>query len=263
MKRHLIGALALAVLALSPQIACNAEEEALLAALGGGCLLDSECSSGLVCVFRICHEPCKESKDCPLDDGGEHERCVVGDKPRRICLLTPETLCHLHSDCPGALLCGVDGECRSECGGDRDCLPGQACIGATCADQSELLQGRLVPLPGDAGEGKPCLYDSDCPPGEQGRALACRGGVCDVACLGSDRDCGKYERCSTNEPGEAGECVLVGQPGDLHCSPKDDYPSEQEIGCACLGGELGSQTCNADASGYGPCTNGVQDCTVP
>jgi hypothetical protein len=262
MKRLLLY-VGLVLFAVGAPLACSSEEEALIAALGGGCLLDSDCSSGLVCVFRICHEPCKESKDCPLEDDGDHERCVIGDKPRRICQLHFEKLCHLHSDCPGDLVCAVDGECRNQCGGDRDCLPGQLCVAATCADLGELEQGRLVPTSDTSGEGKPCLYDSDCPPGAGGLALGCRDGACDAGCLGSDRDCGKYERCSTDQPGEPGECQLVGQAGALHCSPKDEFPNEKEIACACLGNQSGTQTCNEDASGYGHCTMGAEDCTLP
>jgi len=247
-------------------LACSAEEEALLAALAGDCLLDSECDAELVCVFRRCHQPCNSAKDCPLRPDGEHQACIVADKPKRVCQLESETTCKLHSDCPGTLLCGIDGACRSECASDRDCTVGQVCVGATCAYPHELDGQGLLPMADDGPRvGAPCRYHSDCPPALDGKVLRCRASFCTVACLGDDRDCGRFERCSTtgSDPPEPGECVLIGTPGALHCSPKDDYPNEQTIACACPDGTSGTQTCNPDGSSYGPCTVNTMPCILP
>ena len=107
--------------------ACNASDEAILAALGQGCLLDSDCNSGLVCVFRHCHQPCATSEDCALDDRGEHLLCVVGEKPNHVCQLDSDARCEGDADCPGTQICAIDDRCRDECAADRDCMPGQLC----------------------------------------------------------------------------------------------------------------------------------------
>ena len=219
-----------------------------------------------MCRFRVCHQPCQTSKDCPRREDGEHQACVVADKPLRICQLDAERDCELHSDCPGDLICGVDGVCRNGCGGDRDCGPEHVCAGGTCAEPLLLDgEGRLTPSERGPREGAPCSYHSDCPPSEDGISLRCRGGFCEVACLGDDRDCGRFERCSTtgSDPPLPGACELIGDPSGLHCSPKDDYPDESAIACACPDGTTGEQLCEPDGSAYGPCTVGMNQCLLP
>ena len=34
---------------------------------------------------------------------------------------------------------------EGECGGDRDCVPGQLCASGACAEPDELIDGRLIP----------------------------------------------------------------------------------------------------------------------
>lgn len=254
-----------AVASMSP-VACNATDEAILAAVEGACLLDSDCDAGLVCRFKLCHQPCETSKDCPLRDDGDRQDCVVVDKPVRVCLLEVERACTRHSDCADELLCGTDGVCRAPCATARDCTPGQVCASGTCAEPGDLEGPGQLPLAdGTPREGAACVYNSDCPPGAGGRALRCRQGFCEASCLGDDRDCGRFERCSTHgtDPPEAGQCELIGPPGQLYCSPKDDFPHEQTITCRCPNGDEGTQTCNSDGSGYGPCQVGTTPCPLP
>lgn len=260
-----IMAVFLGAATLSP-LACTATDEAILAALEGSCLLDSDCDEGLVCRFKLCHQPCQTSEDCPLGNDGDRQDCVVVDKPVRLCLFDGERDCTRHSDCPGELLCGTDGVCRARCASARDCTPGQVCAAGTCAEPEDLEGPGLLPLAeGTPREGAACLYNSDCPPGEGGRQLRCRQGFCEAACLGDDRDCGRFERCSTHgtAPPEPGVCELIGTPDQLFCSPKDDFPYEQTIACQCLNGDAGTQTCNPDGSGYGPCQVGTTPCPLP
>lgn len=240
--------------------ACEGQTAAVLAALGEGCALSSDCTEGLVCVFQVCHVPCETDEDCPVADQGQQGRCVVGEKPARVCLLDSESECARSSDCPGALVCAMDARCRNQCDSDRDCLAAQVCAGSTCAPPSDLDEGgRLALAPGADATGKPCAWNSDCPAEGDGRMLVCREGHCAVACLGDDRDCGRFERCTSSRPGEAGACELVGDPGSLYCSPHVDQP-DYEIVCDCPGGATGTQRCKDDGSGYGPCEIGDVQC---
>ena len=134
--------------------------------VGDGCTLNSDCDSGLVCVFARCHVECNGSQDCPTASDGERLRCVVGDKPDHVCQLEDERDCAYHSECPGVQRCGPDGQCRDECRDDRDCVAGQVCVAqGLCAEPAEVdgtgaLTGSLQE--GDPVTGLPCAYDSQC-----------------------------------------------------------------------------------------------------
>jgi len=233
--------------------------DAIVQAIGGECVLDSDCEDGLACAFQVCHQRCETSKDCPAGDGGEHLACVTGPAPAeaRICQLSADVACELHSDCADPLECAMDNRCRNQCDGDRDCVPGQLCISASCADESELVDGRLV-LAASA-EGKPCTFSSDC--GADG-TWVCREAVCGAACFGSDRDCGRYQRCSSADPLEAGSCEPIGDAALFVCSPHAEEP-DSEVDCACPGGTSGTQLCKQDGSGYEPCTREGTPCLAP
>lgn len=238
---------------------CGGDTDVLLAALGGDCLVASDCEEGLVCAFRVCHQRCAADKDCPLDDRGLHQLCV-SEKPARVCRLDAETRCTLNSDCKGDLVCGNDGRCRNPCSSARDCTDGQRCVGATCVDPDELgPDGTLALAEGQGARGKPCAYTTDCPADPTIGALVCREGVCDAPCWGDDRDCDRFARCTTATPGEPGQCELIGPPGTFYCSPKAGEP-DREVDCACKSGETGKQVCNEDGSGYGPCELGGSAC---
>ena len=89
----------------------STEDKRVLAELSQGCVLNSDCKSPLVCVFRKCHEQCTETRDCP--DG---LLCVAADEDSlRVCQLPTETKCYSTHDCPGKQVCGPDGRCRDFC----------------------------------------------------------------------------------------------------------------------------------------------------
>ncbi len=243
---------------------CEDDEPDLFSLLGDGCLLNSDCDKGLVCVFERCHIECNDSSDCAIDDEGERLRCVVGEKPENVCQLSDEAKCAYHSECPGQQICGPDGSCRDQCQDDRDCVNGQVCVAlGACADAEEIDDdGELtgsVPPPGQE-TGFPCSYSSQCLgiAAEQGFPnieYVCRQGGCNIECF-ANADCEPGFECSTNDtPAAPGNCSLP--LGDA-CIPG------VQIACPCFGGGgTGWQVCNADGMSFGNCQNAGGDCSVP
>lgn len=150
--------------------------------LGAGCLLNSDCTDPLVCVFGKCHSACSGDRDCPAA-----QRCVEATPPARVCQLPEESTCHFTSDCPGTQICAVDAHCRDQCESARDCADGQLCTGSVCASPSELVDGGL-PLAGPP-LGASCSFDSDCT-----APTVCRDGSCTLACA-ADVDCPAQSTC--------------------------------------------------------------------
>ncbi len=221
---------------------CDGSTPSALSLLGESCRLNSDCEGGLACVFGVCHEECSTTKDCP------EGRCIVGDGRVRHCQPAAASACALHSDCLAPLVCGRDGRCRNECAADRDCVPGQRCTAATCAEPDELDEDGQLP---EAGPplGKPCLYASDCAVTDDGLVLVCRSGACSYACF-EERDCGRFERCSTaDDPTLPGNCELVANADELVCDPDD--PNDT-IACWCTG-SLVLVACQSDGKGYEAC----------
>jgi hypothetical protein len=237
--------LGLALVAVAIAAAHGCDEGSALARLGDGCKLHSDCEAGLACIYGGCHQPCATSKDCP---GG---RCVFDPAKLHHCQLDAEAPCIFHSDCDVGLVCGIDGRCRNECADDRDCVSGQICVGATCAEPDELENGRLPRSPDVSALGLACRYSSQCPASPEGLALRCRAGRCAYDCF-EERDCGRFETCTTKDDEAApGECVLIGLVESLHCDPDED-PSAGHS-CDCPDGSTASQFCKPDGSGYEPC----------
>ena len=220
-------------------LACS--EESALSQLGESCTLTSDCDAGLECLYGACHEACAASKDCPQG------RCVVGVAHVRVCQPDGDSACRFDSECAPNLVCGIDGHCRNQCAADRDCVPGQVCVTATCADPEELSNGRLPPAEDVDPLGKPCRYSSDCLPGENGLILECDHGECAYACF-EERDCPRFYRCTSSDPAVAGNCELIGTRGSLFCDPEDE-----PYDCECFGTAPGTQPCKQDGSGLEPC----------
>jgi Putative metal-binding motif len=180
-----IGVACAVALALS--CSDDTDNDALKAALARGCLINTDCNSPLVCAFRKCHQACDTTRDCP-----EPARCVESEKPFHVCQLPEERDCFYNSDCAGDQVCAVDGQCRDQCASDRDCIPGQVCTSATCAEPSELVNGRLVVRDGGAdapSTGATCGQTSDCE-----SPLVCLNNVCAFECMES-RDCDIGQEC--------------------------------------------------------------------
>lgn len=265
MPCHLICRAVAIALFVTPSLlsGCGDEEPSVLTLLGDGCLLNSECDEGLVCVFERCHIECNASSDCPLGGDGERLRCVVGDKPEHVCQLDDESRCSYHSECPGLQICGPDGECRDQCKVDRDCVEKQTCVAeGVCADADEIDEaGELTgeTPPPEQATGFPCAYDSQClglseiPELE----LVCRNGGCNYACY-DDVDCDPGYGCSPRD-GDAstpGNCSYIGK--SLPCVPGDQEP------CVCyLTGDPGYQVCESDGMSFGACLDMTGTPCVP
>ncbi len=165
----------------------SSKEKIQAASLSEGCLINTDCESPLVCAFRRCHDACETSRDCPAG-----QRCLASDRPFHVCQLADEKDCSYNSECPTGLVCAVDGECRDQCGGDRDCLPGSVCVSAACAEPEELDDNGALPTDDESTTGQSCTYNSECP-----SPLICRQGTCALECL-QTIDCPLGSECTDN-----------------------------------------------------------------
>jgi len=224
-KRAIAIAIALSLAALTAGACTSGVDEAVLAALGGECLLDSDCDEALVCVFEQCHQPCATSADC-----SNGARCVVGEPTVHACELAPDATCAKNTDCPGVMVCGPDAACRDACVTSADCLSDQVCTrDRVCALPSELEDGELPQtLKGDA-----CLLSSDCVAPQQ-----CFAGICRLECE-TAADCASGV-C------EANVCAPP-VPGGPICIPNHQQK------CACDDGGAGVEICDSAGLGYGDC----------
>lgn len=114
---------------------------------GASCVVASDCKNPLSCSFGLCHEACRESRDCPTGS-----RCVIDDGGNKVCQLPQVSQCVYNSDCPRPLVCAIDRQCRNQCQTNVDCVSLQTCVmpDNVCADTRELdSSGKLI-LP-DAG----------------------------------------------------------------------------------------------------------------
>lgn len=253
------------LVAVTAEVGCSPDPTAALAALGAGCIINSDCEGELVCVFRRCHVECETSADCDLDSRGDRLRCVVGEPPTNVCQLEDEKYCSLHSDCPGDQVCDSIGECRDECVTDKDCVTEQQCVTAICADAEEIngdgtrLEGADTP----PAVGDPCVLNTDCcvdegdaprcDLGSDGQVLVCRNAECTIECF-ADVDCPPFFSCAEVEAGKGGNCVATKQA----CVPGE------QAACACAGGGTGTQVCNAEGTAFEACLDQAgMDCSPP
>ena len=109
---------------------------------GMGCALNSDCASGLICTFGLCHSACVVNSDCQSG-----ALCVksgsVGDGGASInvCQLPVESKCVYNSQCT-PLVCARDEMCRNECVTSADCVSPQVCTDSkVCALTSQLAPG--------------------------------------------------------------------------------------------------------------------------
>ena len=270
------------------------------------CTRSASCPRGAACVKALCQAPqCLTSADCP--SAARHAQCFEGacredlcrDKaqcgPEQVCLgvpptcKTPPELCLSDAECPGQTRCQMttqrcvalcqddaqcdatqhcdEGFCRSRCGPEQACEPGELCINARCRLRPDCSQ--QAPCPSATPLRRPedcvcvaCLNDADCEPGRDeaclnnqciycpvqgvdaavcaGLGLPHRQSCCTGCVLDSDCQQARGERC------ERGRCVDMLQ---LSCSTDGDCPA----GTLCDGSR-----CSATSS-LAPCAR-QQDC---
>jgi sulfatase modifying factor 1 len=112
--------------------------------LGGGCTLNSDCNSPLLCTFGKCHTACVQTSDCPLG-----QSCVMA-AGGSVCQLPTEADCRT-TTCEIGTVCAVDYHCRTVCQSPTDCTPLQACVSNVCADPTDLDPTGQLPPKVDSG----------------------------------------------------------------------------------------------------------------
>lgn len=164
-------------------------------ALGGECMLDSDCNADLICAYQFCHIPCVETRDCDVAGG---EECLMShetDKdPYNYC--TIPIACAGNAECGDSRVCAEDKKCRDACFQDGDCLGDQRCYQGGCRNVSNPPKDWNQP----AGLGAPCRIPSDC------ASKNCNG-VC-VGCA-EDFDCGGSRTCDPTALDNTGICTSV------------------------------------------------------
>lgn len=167
-------------LVLSAQ-ACSSDDP-VTKAVSEGCLLPTDCTDPLACVFRRCHQQCLADRDCP-----SQQICSGALAPKKgICLFPEEITCARNSDCEYPLVCDRKGHCNQQCVTSADCLVSQVCAAGSCVDKEAAPpDGGVAP----GKEGETCALASDCSAG-----LVCISGRCSVECR-EDRDCRTDEAC--------------------------------------------------------------------
>jgi hypothetical protein len=276
------AALLLGTIATLSAASCkDAQIEALVAALGEGCLIDSDCNDDLICVFRRCHVECDTTKDCR--DRGEDTDCVLGDSTK-ICLLPVEDKCvvdeveagegvvvalYLHATCPsGQFLCARDGECRNRCTSDANCLFGAKCtVTGVCAEPEDADDaGNAINEAGEHGvETATCIYSSECI-----APLICRDNLCRQACL-ADVDCSQGQQCMLVESPALnksfGACRFVDDDPTVPASCTNGMLDEDESAVDCGGSLCAPCASGATCNGPSDCQSGICNdggiCQVP
>jgi hypothetical protein len=108
--------------------------------VGGTCVLNSDCSQGLVCTWGKCHAACHTSADCPPG-----ESCITSSDQSMVCQLPGQTYCIYNHDCAAGLICGMDQQCRKQCQVDVDCPYGQICTSTQTCVKSNQVDSNTVP----------------------------------------------------------------------------------------------------------------------
>ncbi len=219
--------------------ACGSDDP-VTKAVGDGCLLPTDCTDPLVCVFRKCHQQCLLDRDCPTA-----QRCTGALAPKKgICLLPDEVNCSRNSDCEFPLVCGRTGQCQQQCAANVDCLSSQTCVSGTCFDMESAPDGGL-----DGGKvGETCSLASDCNAG-----LVCIGGKCTVECR-EDRDCRTDESCRDSRcykggaGSDAGVDAVADAPADVPpgYGASCVYPTDCTYPLVCRASGVCAWECNKD-----------------
>jgi hypothetical protein len=109
---------------------------------GTGCALNSDCATGLICTFALCHSPCVKDTDCATGQMCVKSSAVGDGGTINVCQLPAEAHCYYNSMCMAPLVCGRDETCRNQCQSSIDCVSGEVCTSSgVCALPSDLVKG--------------------------------------------------------------------------------------------------------------------------
>lgn len=151
------------------------------------------------------------------------------------------------SPCAGALICASSSACKTTCGSDSDCIPGNYCSGATCTPKKST--------------GTACTVGGECISG------ACVDSVCcESSCVGLCFACSAAKTGATN-----GLCRTVrsGTDPDDDCAIESSSPCGRDGTCDGAGAcrlqpatmACGTPTCTGATLSEGRC-NGIGACVV-
>ena len=110
------------------------------------CVLNSDCETGELCIFRVCSPPCRTDADCAT-----HARCLA-TQAGTACVDNSVATCEANLPCPMGSEC-KSGSCRNVCQSAADCLLSQVCVGGACVgtDPSHDTGFDAGPEPVEAG----------------------------------------------------------------------------------------------------------------
>jgi len=199
-------------------VACNAifdiQEPIERPASSAGCILNSNCPSGKVCLFQLCSPPCETDVDCSTSGA----RCLHTNDGTA-CVSETQASCGGagSADCPSGTLCS-GAACYAECTGSSSCADGHGCVDGACKGAPPGKTG------GTAGTGGQSGSNREPPTGEAGSAHA--------------------GNSSGGEGGEGGEGGKggegKGEPGPLSvCTPNARTCADNTV-----------KICNADGTDY-------------
>jgi Cys-rich repeat protein len=140
-----------------------------------GCVANSDCPSGTLCLDGLCLVGCNHSYECGPGKVCANGQCAVGcgdNKPcdtgyvcdKGVCVADPATSCP-GTPCAAAEAC-IDGICQPDCTTNADCAAGEIC---------DSTGGGCIPDPSPQPN---CGPDKVCP----GAAQCGTDGYCHYAC---------------------------------------------------------------------------------
>jgi hypothetical protein len=282
--KRTLRAVMLAIVATIASIGCNAilgiTEDPVVKNVNASCVLNSDCTGNLICLFRVCSQPCAADRDCNQANG---ERCLKTAEGTA-CVHDAVTSCTgAEPACPGGTSC-AGGKCFADCDGrPASCLTDQIC------ESDNVCRGRAVTdasVPNtdgsraDGAAGSPPDAGSTLDAGEGGsrppectpeKATRCEGNaqsarsVCKGGVWTTTDACVDGQLCDTvGTP--AGQCAVVDarcfghKPGDSFCDGATrivcgvDLTSAEATTCD------SAQLCAAATSGCATCLDNEFTC---
>lgn len=183
----------------------------------GGCIQDSECGTGEVCIAGTCEEACPQAGQSRCDPNGEVETCnadgywgVPQSCPaEQTCM---DGSCQVCETCTqGSTTCTSTGkirDCVNGCWSTPDvCAPGEICTGGSCQ-------------PDTGGCTNPCSTEG---------ATMCASGtseqICVNGCWSSPQTCGQNRVCTNNQCTDSScdSCIA----GSMRCDPNTPYKAQE------------------------------------